>query len=424
MASVEIVAIGTELLLGQLVDTNTAHIAQAMADNGIDVYASHAVGDNRDRIAQTLRAALERADGIITSGGLGPTIDDLTKEAVCDALGIDASLNEEALAALEERYSAVVGREMPQNNRKQAMMPRGAVMLKNPHGSAPGFVAFDRRRKFIASMPGVPDEMKPMLKNELLPWLIANLGSGEPITTRVLHTLGIAESELDERIADLFSTQVNPKIAVLAHGGRCDIKLMAKAPTLAIAAALLAPLETQIRERVGSVIFGTDAQTLESVILQKLESQNDTLALAESCTGGLIAAALTKVPGASKTFLGAVVAYDNSVKIAQLGISPTDLERHGAVSSEVAASMASGVRERLGSTIGLSVTGIAGPGGGSPSKPVGLVWIGIADKTEVVTYELNLRGDRSVIRDRASLRALGLLWKRLQQAEPIRSDQT
>ncbi len=420
MASIEIVAVGTELLLGQLVDTNTSHIAQAMADNGIDVYASHAVGDNRERIAQTLRRALECADGVITSGGLGPTIDDLTKEATCDALGVDAILNGDALVALEERYSAVVGRAMPQNNRKQAMMPRGSVMLKNPHGSAPGFVAFDGRGKFIASMPGVPSEMKPMLANELLPWLRANLGGGSSITTRVLHTLGIAESELDERIADLFASQVNPKIAVLAHGGRCDVKLMAKAATQQEAQSLIAPLEAKIRSRIGDVIFGSDDDTIESVILQKLAARNDTLALAESCTGGLIAAALTKVPGASDSFLGGIVAYDNSVKISLLGVSPTELDAKGAVSSEIAAAMAAGVRERLGSKIGLSVTGVAGPGGGSAAKPVGLVWIGIADKAEVVTYELTLRGDRNVIRDRASLRALGLLWKRLTQAEPIR----
>ena len=315
MASVELVAVGTELLLGQLVDTNTAYIAQAMAASGIDVYASHAVGDNRERIAQTLRRALERADGVITTGGLGPTVDDLTKEAACDALGIDAVLDEDALRVLQERYEAVVGRPMPENNRKQAMLPRGAVMLKNPHGSAPGFIAFDGNGKFIAAMPGVPGEMKPMLAHELLPWLRLKFTVDSSITTRILHTLGIAESELDERIGDLFASQVNPKIAVLAHGGHCDVKLMAKTNTAEEAAALIAPLEADIRTRLGDVIFGADEETLESVIVNDFAARNETVGVAESCTGGMVAAALTRIPGASKSFLGGIIAYDNSVKI-------------------------------------------------------------------------------------------------------------
>ncbi len=418
MPSVEIVAVGTELLLGQLIDTNTAHIAQTMAEIGIDVYASHAVGDNRERIAQTLRRALARADGVITSGGLGPTVDDLTKEAACDALGVDAVPSEDALRALEERYAAVVGRPMPENNRKQALMPRGAVMLKNPHGSAPGFVAFDAGGKFIAAMPGVPSEMKPMLANELVPWLRKAFAVDSSITTRTLHTLGIAESELDERIEDLFTTQANPKIAVLAHGGRCDVKMMAKTKTAQEATALIAPLEAEIRKRLNGFIFGADADTIGSVIVEGLARKNETVAFAESCTGGMIAAALTKVPGASKVFAGGIVAYENSVKIHQLGVQQSDLEKHGAVSAEVAGAMATGARQRLGSSIGVSVTGIAGPGGGSAEKPVGLVWIGIADKDGVSTSRVDFRGDRDTVRARATLKALGLLWKRVSALEP------
>jgi nicotinamide-nucleotide amidase len=418
MPSVEIVAVGTELLLGQLVDTNTAHIAQALAASGIDVYAAHAVGDNRERIAATLRAALDRADGVVTSGGLGPTVDDLTKEATCDALGVDAVMDDEALQAMQERFAVVVGREMPANNRKQALLPRGALAMPNPHGSAPGYIAFRCDGKFVASMPGVPSEMKPMLADRLLPWLREKFGAASFITTRVLHTVGIAESELDERIGDLFATQENPKIAVLAHGGRCDVKLMAKTSTQAEARALIEPLEIAIRARLENVIFGVDEQTLESVVLQELQERGQTLAVAESCTGGRLSASLTRVPGASKGFVGGIVAYDNSVKIQHLGVKIDDLDAHGAVSSEVAAAMAAGARERFGVSIAISVTGIAGPEGGTPEKPVGLVWFGLAGPSGVKTRKMQFRGDREIVQQRATAYALALLWRRVTQAEP------
>jgi len=418
MPNVEIIAVGTELLLGQLVDTNTAHIAQALAANGIDVYAAHAVGDNRERIAATLAAALGRADGVITTGGLGPTIDDLTKEAACEALGVDAVINEEALRDMQERFAAVVGREMPANNRKQALLPRGALILKNPHGSAPGYVAFGKDGKFVASMPGVPSEMKPMLAERLLPWLREKFGSQSFITTRTLHTMGIAESELDERICDLFATQENPKIAVLAHGGRCDVKLMAKSRSTQEAQALIEPLEHTIRERLADVIFGVDDDTLEGVVLRGLEERGQTLAVAESCTGGRIAAALTAVPGASKSFVGGIVAYDNFVKIRHLNVPLEELDAYGAVSSQVAAGMAAGAKERFGAEVGISATGIAGPGGGTPEKPMGLVWFGLADRSGVTTSKMQFRGDRETVQQRATAYALGLLWKRVKQAEP------
>lgn len=424
MPSVEIIAVGTELLLGQLIDTNTAHIAQTMSAIGIDVYATHAVGDNRARIAATLRATLERCDGVITSGGLGPTVDDLTKEATCDALGIDAIMDEQALRTMEERFAAVVGREMPANNRKQALLPRGAVAMPNPHGSAPGYIAFRSDGKFVASMPGVPSEMKPMLTERLLPWLREKFEATSFITTRVLHTIGIAESELDERIGDLFASQTNPKIAVLAHGGRCDVKLMAKTSTQRDAQTLIEPLERTIRERLGDVVFGADDETLESVVLRELQASGETLAVAESCTGGRLSATLTRVPGASRAFVGGVVAYDNSVKIQHLGVKMDDLETHGAVSSEVAAAMAVGARERFGASIALSVTGIAGPNGGTPEKPVGLVWFGIAGGSGVKARKVQFRGDRELVQQRATAYALGLLWKRVTQAEPNETGKT
>ncbi|MDQ2680823.1 MAG: CinA family nicotinamide mononucleotide deamidase-related protein, partial [Candidatus Eremiobacteraeota bacterium] len=249
MPSVEIIAVGTELLLGQLVDTNTAHIAGHLATCGVNVYGTQTVGDNRERIAAVIARALERADGVITSGGLGPTVDDLTKEAVCDALDLPLELHEGSLIAIETLFAGF-GRPMSENNRKQAMMPRGAAVLKNPHGSAPGFVAFRADGKFVASMPGVPHEMKAMLTDRLLPWMREHFNLKTAFYTRVLHVIGLGESEIDRRIDELFRTLENPKIAILAHGSRCDVKLMAKATSHARAEELFAPVQQQIEAKL------------------------------------------------------------------------------------------------------------------------------------------------------------------------------
>jgi nicotinamide-nucleotide amidase len=411
MAVVELVAVGTELLLGQLVDTNTPFIAQRLAENGIDVRGTHAIGDNRERIASMIAGALGRADGVITTGGLGPTIDDLTKEAVCDALGVGVELYEPALRQMEA-FFAQAGRPMRPNNRKQAELPAGSRALDNPHGTAPGFVAFDSSGKFVACMPGVPREMKPMLAERLLPFLRERFGAESAIYTRVLHTINLGESEIDHRIDDLFRTGENPKIAVLAHEWRADVKIMAKAPSRQAAETMIAPLQREIETRLDGHVFGTDETTIESAIHAALQARHETLALAESCTGGRIAAALTGVPGSSKSFSGAVVAYDNAVKIAQLGVAPALLERVGAVSEEVALAMARGARERLGASVALSTTGIAGPDGGTPDKPVGLVWFAIDDAAGARAWRVHFRGDRAAVQSRATTAGLGMIWKR------------
>ncbi|MBV8198479.1 MAG: competence/damage-inducible protein A [Candidatus Eremiobacteraeota bacterium] len=411
---VELIAVGTELLLGQLVDTNTAFIAQRLAEVGIDVRATHAVGDNRERIAALVREVVARADGAITTGGLGPTIDDVTKEAVCDALGLDVELFEPALEQME-RIFAAFGREMRPNNRKQAELPRGSRPLPNPNGTAPGFVAFSRDgTKFVACTPGVPREMKPMVREALLPVLLEHLGAHGTIVTRVLHTIGLGESEVDHRIADLFRSCENPKIAVLAHNFRVDVKIMAKAASRSEAEALIEPLCREIEARLDGFIFGRDDTTPASAVEQALRQRGLTLAVAESCTGGRIAAALTGVAGASKSFLGAIVAYDNAVKLGELDVSPATLESHGAVSAQVAAEMARGVRRRLGAAVGLAITGVAGPSGGTAAKPVGLIWLALDDGTwDTQTLRLELSGDREAIQERATTIALGTLWRSL-----------
>ena len=416
MASVEIVAVGTELLLGQLTDTNTPHIERKLAEIGVDVRATHAVGDNRDRIAETVRGVLERRDGAIVTGGLGPTVDDLTKEAVCDALETGVELYEPALRQMEA-FFAQFGREMRPNNRKQAELPRGSLAMENPYGTAPGFVAFSREHRFVACMPGVPHEMKPMLDGALIPFLVERFGLHDGIHTRVLHTIGIGESEIDHRIDDLFRNSENPKIAVLAHGARADVKIMAKSPSAADAAEMIAPLQSEIEVRLRGYLYGTDDETIESAVLAQLRERGWTAATAESCTGGRIAAALTRVPGASENFKGGVVAYDTAIKTGLLGVAAATIERDGAVSENVALEMARGARARLGADVAVATTGIAGPGGGSDEKPVGLVYVAIDDaRNEARAWRVQLRGERGTIQERATTYALGVLWRSLRRA--------
>jgi nicotinamide-nucleotide amidase len=417
MPSVELLAVGTELLLGQLVDTNTPHVAAALAACGIDVYAAHTVGDNRARIAAAVRDALERADGVVTTGGLGPTVDDVTKEAVCDALDLDTVIHEPSLARMQELFGGF-GREMRENNRKQARLPRGAHVLSNAEGSAPGFVAFDARGKFVACMPGVPSEMNPMLANELVPFLRERFHLHGGIVTRVLHTIGLAESEIDHRIDALFRTSENPKIAVLAHGGRCDVKVMAKAPTADEANALIAQLQPRIEELLAGSVYGRDEQTLPGAILAALEGAGRSVATAESCTGGRVAAELTSVPGSSRSYLGGVVAYDNAVKIARLGVPEQTLQKYGAVSEETARAMAQGVRDALHADVGIATTGVAGPGGGTTEKPVGLVWLAVATPEGAFARQVRYAGTRASVQARATTAALGLTWETVPENRP------
>ncbi len=411
MVRVEIVAVGTELLLGDLVDTNTPHVARALAQTGIDVYGTRAVGDNRQRIADALGDALRKADGVIVTGGLGPTLDDLTKEAVCDVLGIEPELHESALASMERRFAAR-GRTMRENNRKQALIPRGSTVLENRHGTAPGFIA-ETGGKFVAALPGVPSEMHPMLRESLIPWLRRRFDLQNAIYTRVLHTVDIAESEVDYLIADLFAVGENPKIAVLAHDYRVDVKLSAKALSPTDAQLLLEPLAQELRRRLDGYVFGSDAETLPGAIGKLLEQRRQTVAVAESCTGGSIAAAITGVAGSSKTFLGGVVAYADPVKVQTLGVNPQLLQRNGAVSEAVARAMAQGVRQRLKADVALSTTGVAGPEGGTAEKPVGLVWVGLSEAAGTRALRLQLHGERANVVGAAKTAALGWLWRHL-----------
>jgi competence/damage-inducible protein CinA-like protein len=409
VATAEIITVGTELLLGQLVDTNTAVIAEGLAGIGMDVFRETSVGDNEARIATAVREALARADAVICAGGLGPTIDDLTREAVAAATGRALVLDQNALGDLSAWFASI-GRRMSPNNARQAMFPAGATILENPKGTAPGFW-LEVDDKVIAVMPGPPREMSPMLFDHVLPMLAQRFGLRSVIVTRVLRTAGLSESLVDAQIADLFKTCVNPSIAVLAHLGQVDVKLTAKAATSEAAHAMIDQLEPEILRRLGEHVFSSDGSSLVTVVGRALRERGWTIATAESCTAGMVGEMLTSVPGSSAYYLGGVISYADEAKTHLLGVSTQLVSDHGAVSEEVARAMAIGVRERLHSTIGVSVTGIAGPEGGSDAKPVGLVYIGVALPESVEVRRLSLPGDREAIRHRAAISALTLVWR-------------
>lgn len=402
----ELIMIGTELLLGQTVDTNAAYIAEQLAANGINVYFKATVGDNWTRLTGVLAQALTRADIVITSGGLGPTEDDLTREVVSAVLRRPLVEDEGALAQIESWF-ARSNRPMPASNRKQALVPEGAHIIGNSRGTAPGFIV-EHDDKIVACLPGVPHEMKAMLDNDLLPFLRQRYGLNGSLYSRNLKFYGIGESALEEQLRDLLH-MTNPTVAPYASTAEVKVRLTARAGTADEAERLFAPIEQEIVRRVGEYMYGAGDDTMESVTGRALMKAGWTVALAESCTGGLIAKRLTDVPGSSAYFAGGVVAYSNDAKVRLLGVSETTLAHHGAVSAPVAEEMAVGAAQRFGATIGLSVTGIAGPGGGSEAKPVGLVFIGCASFGRVQAYRFQFSGDRDRVRTLTSQAALNIV---------------
>ncbi len=351
----------------------------------------------------------------ITTGGLGPTVDDLTKDAVARAVGTTLELHEPSLRAIEDRFRAF-GRTMSDNNRRQAYLPKGCVVLENPHGTAPGFIALRADGKFVACMPGVPREMKPMLDEKLIPWLVERFALRDAIYTRTLHTVGIGESELDRRVEDLFRTLENPKIAMLAHGFRVDVKLMAKAKSRGEADALIEPVAAQLRERIGAGYYGDDDTTLAGAIVRRLAR-----ARAHARHGGVVHGRRRRGRDRrGRRCVGGVSRRDRRVRErrqvrAARRAATHAARRAGAVSEETAVAMARGARARLGVDVAISTTGIAGPEGGSAEKPVGLVWFALAFGDEIETRRVTFPGNRADVRERATVAALGLLWRRLER---------
>jgi len=373
---IELLCIGTELLLGNIVNGNARWLAEELARLGIPHFRQTVVGDNRERLMEVVLEASRRCRVLICTGGLGPTPDDLTTETLAAAFNAPLEERSEVLADIKAKLSAR-GRPMAANNCKQALLPAGATVLSNPLGTAPGMIWSPLENFSLLTFPGVPTEMQAMWEQTAVPWLQQQGLTSGIFRSRLLRFWGIAESSLAEQVAP-FLEQQNPTVAPYAGRGEVKLRITAWADNSEAADALIAPVEQQLRQIGGSNYFGADGDSLASVVLACLRERGETLAVAESCTSGGVGAALGAVPGASDVFLGGVIAYANGIKQTLLGVPADTLANHGAVSEAVAIAMAEGVRQTTGADWGVAVTGIAGPAGGSASKPVGLVHFGVA----------------------------------------------
>lgn len=407
----EIVSVGTELLMGQIVDTNAATISAALPSIGYRVLYRQTVGDNLERLTETLRLALSRADVVITIGGLGPTMDDLTREGIAAALGepliLDHDLQQELQQKFQQRRYPMVSSII-----RQAYRPACARPLPNPNGTAPGLIA-EKGDKVIIALPGPPAELMPMFNDYVLPYLRERAGGEHGvILSRILRVCGMGESLVEDRVKDLMQGS-NPTVAPYAKTGEVHLRITASAPSTEQAWAMIADMEAQIRERLGNAVYGVDEQTLEQAVMELLWARGATVAVAESCTGGLIGHRLTEVPGSSKALIGGVVAYSNELKIRLLGVPEETLSQYGAVSEPTARAMAEGIRRLTGADFGIGTTGIAGPTGGTPEKPVGLVYIAVASEKGTRVAEHRFLGRRSEVKWRASQAALVMLREEL-----------
>lgn len=410
MLTAEIIAIGSELLAPDRTDTNSLWLTEKLNQIGIEVKLKTIVGDDDARLEETIKDAVRRSRVVITTGGLGPTEDDITRKVAARAMGRRLLLDEKVLEWIRGRFASF-GRPMPERNSRQAMVIDGAEVLDNPNGSAPGLF-LEHEKTSVVLLPGPPREMRPMFENLVLPKLALKAGKVR-VRRRVLRVAGLGESALDELIAPIYGLYDNPSTTILFNHTEVEIHLTASGKTEKEAVSLLDRLTELLEERLGNSIFSFGGETMEEIIGLKLSVGRYTLAVAESCTGGLIAQRLTDVPGSSKYFLEGVIAYSNDAKKRTLGVEPILLLEHGAVSAPVAEAMAEGVRKRAGADFGLSITGIAGPDGGSEEKPVGLVYIALSDDVQTEHRKLMIPGDRYLIRWRASQAALDLLRRRL-----------
>jgi nicotinamide-nucleotide amidase len=402
----EIIAVGSELLTPDRVDTNSLFLTEELNKLGIEVVRKSIVGDNRDYLRAAFQEALERVELVIASGGLGPTEDDLTRETVADLLGRKLHLNNAILQYIEGRFRQL-GREMPPVNVRQAMVPEGAEVLENPRGSAPGLWIEDHGR-WIALLPGPPRELKPMFQEQVLPRL-ERRESGIRMFHRELRVAGMGESALEQRIKPIYTRYADVNTTILAAPGEIQIHLRIWTDDAARAQKTLDEISQSFELALTDRIFSQDGSSLEEVVANILTRNHATISAAESCTGGLLAQRLTSIPGSSSYFLGGVVCYSNELKTAWADVPPEILKSKGAVSSEVAIALADGIRRRAGSTLGVGITGIAGPGGGSEEKPVGTVHVAISHAGSVKERGVLFPGDREVIRWHAAQLALDMV---------------
>lgn len=418
----EIICVGTELLLGDILNSNSQFLAKELASLGIPHYYQTVVGDNPDRIKQVLKIAVGRSQLLLFTGGLGPTPDDLTVETIADYFGVPLLERPEIIADIEHKF-AQRGRSMSKSNRKQALIPEGAEILPNRTGSAPGIIWQPVPNVTVMTFPGVPAEMHLMWRETAVSYLQNNGWCRGTIYSRTLKFWGIAESALAEKV-DSFLNLTNPTVAPYANHGEVKLRISARAESEAVAKNLIEPIEQQLLQITGLDCYGVDTDTLASTVGKLLLLGGETLSVAESCTGGGLGAMLTGVAGSSRYFWGGIISYDDRVKEKLLGVKPRDLAEFGAVSHQVAKQMAVGVRQGLNTSWGLSITGIAGPGGGSDAKPVGLVYIGLAGPNgEVESFEYRF-GDartRDWIRNLSGCTALDRLRRQLLLTEAQKS---
>ncbi|MBA3921871.1 MAG: competence/damage-inducible protein A [Nostocaceae cyanobacterium] len=408
--SAEIICVGTELLLGDILNSNSQYLAIELAKLGIPHYYQTVVGDNSARLKQVVEIATARSQILIFTGGLGPTPDDLTTETLADFFGVPLIERPEIIEDITRKYQQR-GREITSSGRKQALTPLGAEILPNPGGTAPGIIWQPRPGLTILTFPGVPVEMQRMWQETAVAYLQSQGWGQEIIYSRTLKFWGIGESTLAQKVASYLNLS-NPTVAPYANHGEVKFRISAKANSTTVAQDLISPVEKQLIEIAGLDYFGADNDTLATVVGQLLLAQKQTVSVAESCTGGGLGQMLTEISGSSSYFWGGVISYDNSAKISLLGVNPGDLAQVGAVSSIVAKQMAVGVKTRLATTWGLSITGVAGPTGGTETKPVGLVYIGLAGPNQEVTsfeYRFGEAWDRSLIRQFSACSALDLL---------------
>ncbi|MBS7224217.1 MAG: competence/damage-inducible protein A [Clostridiaceae bacterium] len=406
----ELIAVGTEILLGDIVNTDAQVISQGLSELGINVYYQTVVGDNPQRLERAIREAKDRADIIITTGGLGPTLDDLTKETLASVFGKKMELHQPSLDRITEFFRKI-GREMTPNNEKQAWLPEGCTVFVNEWGTAPG-CGFEADGKHVLMLPGPPRECTPMWEHCAKPYLYPLAGGC--IVSHSVRVFGLGESAMEDRLHDLMATMTNPTIAPYAKTSECFARVTAMADTEEEAEQLLTPVVDQVVEMLGADVYGVDVDSLEQVVGNGLREHGITLAVAESCTGGLLSKRITDLPGASDYYLGGVCSYSNDAKMKLLGVKKETLDEFGAVSAQTAEEMAAGAAKVLGADIGVGITGIAGPGGATEDKDVGLVYISVYFKGELITRKTNSSLGRDRVRNQAASTALDLIRRKLQ----------
>jgi nicotinamide-nucleotide amidase len=407
----EIIAVGSELLTPTRLDTNSLYLTEKLNSLGIEVRLKTVVGDDQERLAAVFRAALNRSQLVVLTGGLGPTEDDVNRNVVAEVLGRPLREVAEIREGLRERF-ARLGRSMAENNLRQAMVPEGAEWLENKKGTAPG-IWVEQEGVTVVLLPGPPWELEAMFQSACVPRL-ERIAPGLRIRTRVYKVVGLPESEVDKRIAPIYTAYQNPSTTILATLGSIEVHLRARGATDTEAEATLAELGDKIELALGDHVFSTHGESLEEVVGMYLIMKQRTVAVAESCTGGLLSERLTRTPGSSTFFLGGAVCYSNGLKTKLAGVPGELIKTNGAVSKAVAQALAEGIRRRVGASLGVGVTGVAGPGGGTPEKPVGLVYVALADEGATQVREFRFPGDRDRIRNWAAIAALEMIRRRVR----------